>query len=332
MIWLLKVLLFFPFGGDLEIPLRAADRWLAGDSPYLTDSFAVDWGVGLPFLYPPYLLPFVAPFTALPRTLVLVGWVILCAAASWLALRRLGVNPLLRPFVMCWPPFAEAIWLGNVQALSLYALLVAVAPGDRPSSGRPRMFIRAASAAAMAMAKPPQIHALLWVARRDPMAALRAVVLAGSMIAAALLVTGTGIYGEWLGQVSRAVDPSWPLAGASLATFIGREAGLIVGASSMLAVLAAGPRLGPASLGLFVLVAAPNLHGHYWILALPAILRAPRLVGASSAALIATLHPTLCWIGFGLVAAALMFPAIRAALSDQRVASAAPTREAPTAS
>ncbi len=42
---------------DLEIPLRAAERWLAGGSPYLASSFSEPAGYGLPFLYAPPTLP-----------------------------------------------------------------------------------------------------------------------------------------------------------------------------------------------------------------------------------------------------------------------------------
>src|SRR6476646_1560338 len=45
-------------GVDLESPLRAADRWLAGAPPYNPEGFTAGPGVVQPFLYPPYTLPF----------------------------------------------------------------------------------------------------------------------------------------------------------------------------------------------------------------------------------------------------------------------------------
>jgi len=48
----------YPIGVDLEIPLRAAGRWAAGGQPYLASAFTNHGGATQPFLYPPYVLPF----------------------------------------------------------------------------------------------------------------------------------------------------------------------------------------------------------------------------------------------------------------------------------
>ncbi|HSL34890.1 MAG TPA: hypothetical protein VK871_14655, partial [Candidatus Limnocylindrales bacterium] len=61
------LLIYYPYGVDLEIPLRAAARWTSGGEPYLPESFDVIAGPELPFLYPPVVLPFVAPLLAVPR-------------------------------------------------------------------------------------------------------------------------------------------------------------------------------------------------------------------------------------------------------------------------
>src|SRR5712675_2590018 len=58
------------FGVDVEIPLSAAERWLAGQPPYLASAFTSAPGATQPFLYPPYVLPFLAPLTGLPRLAV----------------------------------------------------------------------------------------------------------------------------------------------------------------------------------------------------------------------------------------------------------------------
>ena len=63
----------YPIGVDLEIPLRAAERWLRGEDPYPPDAFQAPNGPDLPFLYPPSLLPLIAPLTVLPRAAVSVA-------------------------------------------------------------------------------------------------------------------------------------------------------------------------------------------------------------------------------------------------------------------
>src|SRR5688572_33406077 len=58
---------YYPYGVDLEIPLRAAARWSSGGEPYLAGAFEVTAGPELPFLYPPFLLPFLTPLLEAPR-------------------------------------------------------------------------------------------------------------------------------------------------------------------------------------------------------------------------------------------------------------------------
>ena len=87
---------------DIEIPLRAADRWIQGSQPYLASSFAAPVGYDLPFLYPPVVLPF------------------------------------LVPLILAWPPFAEGILGGNVQVLLVAAFVAVFVPGPAPRIGRGR--------------------------------------------------------------------------------------------------------------------------------------------------------------------------------------------------
>src|SRR3954454_12925194 len=64
----------YPFSVDLEIPYRAAQRWLVGGDPYLASAFASAPGPTQPFLYPPYVLVGVAPLLFVPKALVQLGW------------------------------------------------------------------------------------------------------------------------------------------------------------------------------------------------------------------------------------------------------------------
>ena len=111
------VLILPRFAVDLEIPLRAAERWMAGLPPYQADAFLTEPGATSPFLYPPYLLPLLAVLAELPREVVSVAWVGLLAFVAVAACRRLAIPWPWMPFVLAWPPFSEGIFGGNVQVV-----------------------------------------------------------------------------------------------------------------------------------------------------------------------------------------------------------------------
>jgi hypothetical protein len=104
------------FAVDVEIPLRAAERWLAGAPPYLASAFTSQAGATQPFLYPPYVLPLFALLTELPRMLVGTVAVAIMLAAAIAACRRLGIPWLWLPLVLAWPPVIESIFGANVQS------------------------------------------------------------------------------------------------------------------------------------------------------------------------------------------------------------------------
>src|SRR5512134_2584691 len=94
------LLIYYPYGVDLEIPLRAAARWTSGGEPYLPESFDVISGPELPFLYPPVVLPFVAPLLAVPRVVLFPVWTAICLAAGAWACRRLALPWWIVPIVL----------------------------------------------------------------------------------------------------------------------------------------------------------------------------------------------------------------------------------------
>lgn len=53
--------------GDYRLYMDAARRWLAGGSFYLAAQTSGPYSIDGAILYPPYILPFLAPFTVLPR-------------------------------------------------------------------------------------------------------------------------------------------------------------------------------------------------------------------------------------------------------------------------
>ena len=120
-----RLLAGYPIGVDLEIPLRAAERWLAGGDPYPASAFSArTGGPDLPFLYPPFVLPLIAPLTFLPRALVFVAWAILLVGAAYASARRLGFGVIVAGVVLLWPPYLEALLGGNIQILLFAAYVV----------------------------------------------------------------------------------------------------------------------------------------------------------------------------------------------------------------
>src|SRR5688500_4379524 len=153
---------YYPYGVDLEIPLRAAARWSSGGEPYLAEAFEVTAGPELPFLYPPFVLPFLTPLLDASRAIVFPAWTLVCVAAGIAACRRLALPWPIVPLVLIWPPFAEGILGGNVQIV-LFAAFTAVLwhGGGTPFRPRPRDPRDAA--------RPAAAHALLpaaWAAAR----------------------------------------------------------------------------------------------------------------------------------------------------------------------
>ena len=49
----------------------------------------------LPFLYPPFVLPLIAPLTLLPRAVVSIAWAILLVGAAYASARRLGFGVIV---------------------------------------------------------------------------------------------------------------------------------------------------------------------------------------------------------------------------------------------
>ena len=114
----------FPVAIDLIIPLQAATRWLAGGTVYLADGFA-DLQLLPPFLYPPFVLPLVAPLTFLPEEVVRWGWLVLSIGLAVLVCRRLAMPWWVVPIVVLWAPMLGATWGGNVNILLFTAFVYA---------------------------------------------------------------------------------------------------------------------------------------------------------------------------------------------------------------
>lgn len=326
---------------DIEIPLRAADRWVHGGAPYLASAFAAPPGYDLPFLYPPPILPLVALLLALPRPLVWAAWSGAGLGAALFACRRLGIPGRWIPLVLCWPPFAEGLLGGNAQVF-LFAAFVAVffngedgedgedssataglRNGDhvaRPLPRDPRTSNRLAIvdgilAGIVPALKLSQPHPWLALLRRRRRAALAGLLVLGALAGMSVPILGTDLWRSWFEQLGRASDPAWPLAGNSLARGLPASAQIAIAFGTGLACLRVPvARLGVWT-GLLTVLGAPSLRMFGVLFALPAFLVVRREIGLVCAFMVATYTFEGLWLGVLLVTAALLlaerFPVLR---------------------
>lgn len=335
-------------GVDLEIPLRAAERWRAGGQPYLASSFEAPPGPDLPFLYPPVVLPFVGALVDLPRVPLLTGWIAVCAgAAAWTA-ARLRVPTILWPLVLMWPPFAEGIVGGNVQIL-LFAAFIALfyrwdpaappfrAPpadpanpsrsGERPgAAGAVRTGVLASLIAGF---KVSQAHAWGYLLFRRPWAALVGIACAALAVFATLPITGVAVWGDWFAQVRRASEPGWLMAGIAVGRYVPIAVALALSAASVI-LLTRVPRDRPGVwVGALAVLGAPSLHTFGLLFLVPAMLVIRREVMLVAAMFIATYTEVGMWIGVALVIGTLVaggrFAGLREPGTGAVSASLAPT-------
>jgi hypothetical protein len=304
------VLLTHPVMVDLEIPLRAAERWVHGGEPYLASSFSASEGYGLPFLYPPPVLPLLAPLLALPRGVVVAAWLAATGGAAIFLARRLGVPWRAVPIALCWLPVAEGLVGGNAQVL-LVAAFVAVffdppagpwrpTPRDPRDGGRPAAVdgILAAVTPALKLTQP---HAWAALLRRRPSAALLGLIVAAAVALATLPLVGVGTWQAWIAQLGRAADPAWELRGSSLVQLLpGLLSPAATGLTVVLVMLVPTRRLGAAA-GLLLVLGAPSLRSYGVLFLLPAILAVRRDVALVAVILIGTGVMAGVWAGILLV-------------------------------
>ena len=304
------VLLTHPVMVDLEIPLRATERWVHGGEPYLASSFSASEGYGLPFLYPPPVLPLLAPLLALPRGVVAAAWLAATVGAAIFLARRLGVPWRAVPIALCWLPFAEGLVGGNAQVL-LVAAFVAVffdqpagpwrpTPRDPRDGGRPAAVdgILTAVTPALKLTQPHAWAALLW---RRPWAALLGLVAAAAVALVTLPLVGVGTWQAWIAQLGRAADPAWEVRGSSLVQLLpGLLSPAATGLTVLLVMIAPTRRLGAAA-GLLLVLGAPSLRSYGVLFLLPAMLAVRRDVALVAVILIGTGVMPGVWAGILLV-------------------------------
>lgn len=307
-------LLFFnhPFGVDLEIPLRAAERWVDGGVVYDPASFEVTGGAELPYLYPPFLLPFLVPLLALPRELVLWAWVLVCLAASVWALRRLRSPWLAIPLFLVWPPFSEG-WLGGNVQVVLFALFVSLFvrpdslaapfrwPDRDPAEPEEPALRRGLTATVIAAFKVSQLHPWLYLLRHRPSSAVLGAVVLGAVVLLTVPLTGIDLWFDWLEQVRRASDTAWAIGGLGLGRYVGPLVGTVVAVLCIVAVLFVPRRDAGAWVGVLSVVGGLSLRTYGLLFLLPAGFRIRRELGLVAFALIGTFTELGMWSGIVVV-------------------------------
>ncbi len=302
---------------DLEIPLRAADRWRQGLSPYLASAFSADaTAYDLPFLYPPPVLPLLVPLLAVPRALVVVAWLTVLLGATFALLRRLGLPWWATPVAVSWVPFSEGLVGGNVQVV-LVAAFAAVFLGPSPgpwrteprdpgtTGARSRRSLGDGLAAAITPAlKISQPHGWVGLLRRQPSAALVGIAAVAAIALVTLPLTGTEPWRAWLEQVGRAADPGWPLRGSSLVQVFPGPIPVILTLLSVGAVLLVPPRRLAAGIGLLLVLGVPSLRNYGVLFLLPAMLEIRREVALVAVIVVGLGVAPAVWAGILLVTTA----------------------------
>lgn len=315
-----RLLAGYPIGVDLEIPLRATERWLAGGDPYPASAFAASSGPDLPFLYPPFVLPLVAPLTFLPRALVFIVWSILLVVAAYGSARRLGFGPIVAGVLLLWPPYLEALLGGNIQILLFAAFVLLLDRGGRqldPADHQRPAAVDGVLGAFLGALKASQVHAWVYVLRRRPAAAGIGLAVFGLIALVTLPLVGTHTWFDWLSQAGRSGDPTWPYIGAPLSIFVGQPVALVLTLLSVAAIFIVPPRQAIAWIGILTLVGAPSLHMFGLVFLLPAMRVIRREIALVATILVATYIAAYIWIAIVVVtwtlAARGRWPALLAA-------------------
>jgi hypothetical protein len=297
-----------------------------GGEPYLAAAFAEPPGATMPFLYPPFVLPLVAPLLRLPIEWVLATWVGICFGAAMWTLGRLRVPLRWMPAFLVWTPFLEGIVSGNVVMIAFAAFAAlffarTASPADLHPIDRDPTDVRNAAlpeglkAATVVAVKVYQVHAVLYLLLRRPRAALIGLASLGLLVAATLPFTGIAIYGDWLRQLGRAADPTWVYAGTGLRDYLPAELAVAVTAGSVVALWWVPRHSAGMWVGILTVVGTLSLHTYGLLFLVPAMLRLRREVSLVAAMFIASLNGAGIVLGAAIVvvgaAVSIALPALR---------------------
>lgn len=300
-------------GVDIEIPLRASDRWLAGGQPYQAQAFVTGSGATLPFLYPPVVLPLLTPLSWLPRTSVLSGAFAVMLVAAVAAARRLRIPWVWIPLVLMWRPFFEGIVHTNLTILTFLAFVILFYRREgSPWRADPRDVSRpdesaveiGALATVIGTIKVSQPHAWLFVLHYRWRAATIGAIAVGALVILALPLTGTQLWFDWIDQLRRAGNPAWTSGGFAMPRYLPPLVAFGVALACVVVVWFVPRRDGGPWVGVLSTVGAVSLHQFGLLFLVPAMLMIRLEIALLAACLIATHTTRGSWAGIILITAA----------------------------
>jgi hypothetical protein len=263
----------------------------------------------LPFLYPPFTLPFFGALARLPWTVVAPAWIGLSVVASVAALRLFGLSWRWSVAFLLWPPFAEGLYVGNVAVPALLLF----AAGLRTGAALPL------GAAFKLQFGVPSV----WLLRERRFGeALAGIGILVGLAVVTLPLVGPARWAEWLNGLMqfRASELRFPaLDGQALTGWL-PFVGFVAAALVAVAIAWRGrDRDGLARMGVASIVASPSLYSHGFLVGLPAFLALNRFWFWLAMACTATVWGSGWWVAIGLAMAAWRFPAMthRAEPSEQ---------------
>jgi hypothetical protein len=300
-------------GVDIEIPLRAADRWLAAGQPYLAAAFTTGSGATLPFLYPPVVLPLFAVLSWLPRTAVLWGAFAVMLVAAVMAARRLRIPWVWIPLALLWRPFFEGIVHANLTILTFLAFVILfyVRSGS-PWRADPRDVSQpdespveiGALATVIGVVKVSQPHAWLFVLHYRRRAAVIGALAVAVVVILTLPLTGTHLWFDWIDQLRRAGNPRWAAGGFAMSRFLPPLVALVVALACIVAVWFVPRRDAAPWVGILSTAGALSLHQFGLLFMIPGMLMIRLEIALFAACLIATHNSRGAWAGIILITAA----------------------------
>ena len=300
-------------GVDIEIPLRAADRWLSGGQPYLAQAFTTGSGATLPFLYPPIVLPLFAVLAWIPRTPILWGAFAGMLVAAVVAARRLRIPWVWIPLVVLWRPFFEGIVHANLTILTFLAFVILFYrrtgspwrpdPRDVSKPDEPAVEI-GALATVIGAVKVSQPHAWLYVLHYRWRAAAIGALAVVALVVLTLPLTGNRLWFDWIDQLRRAGNPAWTAGGFAMSRYLPPLVAFSVALACIVAVWFVPRRDGGPWVGVLSTVGAVSLHQFGLLFLIPAMLMIRLELALVAACLIATHDSRGSWAGILLVTVA----------------------------
>jgi hypothetical protein len=249
---------------DLGLYLNAGQHYLVGSPVYMQSPLTVQPVdlTDLPYLYPPFTLPFFGALSLLPLLLVQAIWFYGSLCLGLLALHWMGLPGRWAVLAVAWPPFFQGLWVGNVAvpALALFAL------GPWLGAG---LVLGAAFKSYTGIAALWLVKERRWVEAGVGVGALLA------LAAATLPLTGADLWWKWLDglrfyQSSQASLPA--LYGIGLPRYVPYAVYVALAVVAVVAALRAHGRESLARLGTATIVASPSLFGHGLLVAVPSLL------------------------------------------------------------